>query len=332
MRYQIINHQHIFQSESAPFLQCHASTICLLPDGNPAAAWFGGDHEKAANVAIWFSKKSGGEWSKPIQAADRENVPCWNPVLLAQQDRLVLFYKVGNEIPDWQTMVKESFDFGETWGEERELVPGDFGGRGPVKNKCILLQDGTLLAPASMERGRWYCFTDRSTDHGRTWEKSEPVPVNWDEMTGNGLIQPSLWQDDAGMVHMLMRSSEGAIYRSDSSDGGRSWTQAKRTALPNNNCGLDLVRMDDGRLVLVYNPVAGNWAARTPIAFAVSTDNGETFGEPQILDYVPCDRNMIEAEFSYPAIVTKGTDVFITYTWKRRTIAFWQIRFPRLDS
>lgn len=328
MKYQVMQHQHIFESEKW-FRQCHASTICLLPDGSLCAAWFGGSHEKAPDVGVWLARRENGLWSEPVCVARRKGIPCWNPVLHVQGERLLLFYKVGKEIPDWQTMVRESRDGGRTFGEEKELVPGDFGGRGPVKNKCLVLQDGTVLAPASTEAGGWVCFTDRSEDGGQSWERSADVPMEkgWEKTAGRGVIQPTLWQDAGGAVHMLMRSSEGAIYRSDSLDGGRHWTEAKKTALPNNNCGIDLTRLEDGRLVLVCNPVEGNWAARSPIAFLVSEDNGAHWSEPQILDHVPCDRNLESAEFSYPAVISRGQRVWITYTWKRRTIAFWEIQF-----
>lgn len=327
MKYQVKNHQHIFESETK-FRQCHGSTVCLLPDGNTGAAWFGGEHEKAPGVAIWFARRENGEWEEPRKVADAGNVPCWNPVLFADGERLLLFYKAGEEIARWQTFVKESSDSGRTWGQEKELVPGDFGGRGPVKNKCIRLQDGAILAPASTEENGWECFTDRSEDGGKTWQRSGNVPFDRQMLAGSGMIQPTLWQDERGTVHMLMRSSEGAIYRSDSEDGGFSWSRARKTALPNNNCGIDVARLGDGRLVLVYNPVSGNWAARSPIAFTVSEDNGRSWSNPEILDHVPCDTNMERAEFSYPAIVADGNDVYITYTWKRRTIAFWQLHFP----
>lgn len=325
MDYRIIDHQHIFET-GAHFPQCHASTLCLLPDGSVAAAWFGGTHEKAPDVAIWFSKRTNGVWSEPVKAADKENIPCWNPVLFLDGEKLLLFYKVGKEIPSWQTFVKESADFGATWSTERELVCGDFGGRGPVKNKCIRLKDGAILAGASTEEGCWDCFADRSEDGGRNWTRSENICIDHSQLKGKGIIQPTLWQDEDGMVHMLMRSSEGAVYRSDSADGGRSWSPAVQTALPNNNSGIDLARLSDGRLVLIYNPVMGDWAARTPIAFSVSGDNGQTWGEPQILDHKPCDINDEGAEFSYPAVVAQGNDIFVTYTWKRRNVAFWHIR------
>ena len=326
LTYQVLEHRHLFRSETY-FRQCHASTICRQPDGNLVCAWFGGEREKAPDVAIWLSRRVNGVWTEPVKVADREGIPCWNPVLFAAEDRLLLFYKVGKEIPAWQTFVRESADGGRTWSEERELVAGDFGGRGPVKNKCIRLKDGAILAPASTEDGGWNCFADRSEDDGETWMRSMDVPVERETFTGTGLIQPTLWQDGDGGVHMLMRSSEGVLFRSDSVDGGRTWSLAIPTALPNNNCGVDLARLTDGRLVLVYNPVSGNWAARSPLAFAVSRDNGASWSEPQILDHVPCDRNREDAEFSYPAVIADGDEVYITYTWKRRTIAFWHIRF-----
>lgn len=328
MEYQILNHQHIFAPKTL-FRQCHASTVCILPDGSCASAWFGGDYEKAANVAIWFSSQKNGVWDTPRKVADCENIPCWNPVLLCHKNKLILFYKVGKEIPTWQTYVKESLDWGETWSEAKELVPGDVGGRGPVKNKCIVLKNGKILAPASLEREYFECFVDISEDDGQTWEMSEIVPMDKEKLQGKGIIQPTLWEDELGVVTMYTRSSEGKICRSRSYDEGRTWTKMVKTKLPNNNSGLDLVQMEDGRLVIVYNPVSGDWSSRSPIAFAVSEDNGHSWSEPQILDYVPTEKNEYCSEFSYPAIVTKGEDVYITYTWKRETIAFWQIRLPR---
>ena len=100
MKYQVICHQHIFESERY-FDQCHASTVEVLPDGTPVAAWFGGRHEKSPDVAIWFSRRMGGEWTPPVRVADVEGVPCWNPVLFCDGHRTLLFYTVGKEISRW---------------------------------------------------------------------------------------------------------------------------------------------------------------------------------------------------------------------------------------
>ena len=49
---------------------------------------------------------------------------------------------MGNSIPTWRTYVTKSTDEGRSWdAHAHELVPGDEGGRGPVKNKLVQLDD-----------------------------------------------------------------------------------------------------------------------------------------------------------------------------------------------
>lgn len=217
-----------------------------------------------------------------------------------------------------------------TWTPERELISGDYGGRGPVKNKPIQLESGIILAPASVEGDKWKCFIDRSRDQCKTWEKGEYINADYSSFKGKGLIQPTLWQDSEGTVHMLMRSSEGLLFESESKDEGLTWSNARRTELPNNNSGIDVARLEDGRIIVLYNSVGENWGARSPIAFSVSSDNGITWSEPQDLEFILCDEKVNDpnVEFSYPAVISDGYDVYITYTWKRQTIAFWHLRFP----
>ena len=86
----------------------------------------------------------------------------WNPVLFRKEDgKIILFYKVGKLISEWVTWYMESEDEGHTFSEPQELVPGDIGGRGPVKNKPIRLSDGTVLAPGSLEGELWDGYLQR---------------------------------------------------------------------------------------------------------------------------------------------------------------------------
>ncbi|SEO73268.1 exo-alpha-sialidase [Paenibacillus sp. OV219] len=329
----IANKQYIFE-EGQPFRSSHASTVAVLPGGDVVAAWFAGKHEKSSDVAIWMSRRVEGVWSAPYKAMDEEGIAHWNPVLYAQGHSLMLFYKVGHEITDWYTYVSCSEDGGISWEKPHELVPGDVGGRGPVRNKPIALLDGTLLAPASVERldpaveGKqiWEAFVDISRDNGQTWTKSELVPmdlasyVGADHWFAKGLIQPTLWSSGGEHVHMLLRSTEGWIFRSDSVDNGRTWCLAYKTSLPNNNSGIDVTLMDNGKLALVLNPVAGyaTDSPRTPLVVRFSGDNGMTWEDEFILEQEP-------GEYSYPAIVSKGNELYITYTWNRDRIAFWTL-------
>lgn len=312
-------HEHIF-GEDRPFGQCHASSLVRLEGDRTLAAWFGGTKEGHKDVAIWGARRDESGWSPPRRLAKVRESPHWNPVLfLAPGGDLHLFFKVGDRIPDWEMWRMSSADGGETWTEPRELTCRG-GGRclGPDKNKPIVLSDGTCLAPAAIERhdGSWDVFVTRSEDGGRTWEAADLIPLDRSRITGRGVIQPTLWESEPGRVHMLMRSSCGRICRSDSEDGGRTWSPVRKTALPNNNSGIDLARLDDGTLALAFNPVSGDWAPRTPLSVALSTDNGETWSRR-------FDVETGEGEYSYPAIIPTAGGVALTYTWKRERIAFW---------
>jgi predicted neuraminidase len=233
--------------------------------------------------------------------------------------KIILFFKVGKTIDLWETWYMESEDHGETWSPAKEVVTGDKGGRGPVKNKPIILSDGTWLAPASDEKnGVWNAFVDRSEDGGKTWEKTSFLKLSRDSITGEGVIQPTLWESAPGKVHMLLRSSAGVICRSDSEDNGKTWSPVRKTILPNPNSGIDLVKSESGTLALIYNPAGGNWGERHPLSVGLSNDNGNTWKTP-----VNIETGVEGDEFSYPSVIHSGDTIIAAYTWKRQRIAVW---------
>ena len=319
----------------------HASTILKTADGF-IVAWFGGSWESDANVNIYMAKNKNGVWQKPVLVGGERAIASGNPVLFRLPDNnIILFYKVGADISKWKTFFKISKDEGETWSEAKELVEGDeSGGRGPVKNKPILLNDGkTIVAPASVEENNvWSCFVDISKDNGKTWKHSEFVPIRIAGYNiqmvhqpyskyrcfGKGIIQPTLWQDNDGVLHMFTRSTSSAIFTSVSHDNGETWEQAYDTGLPNNNSGLDLVKLDNGKLLLVYNPVRNlpNYykGPRTPLVVDYSEDNGETWSRLITLEDAPGD-------YAYPAIIADGNNhILLSYTYKRENIIAWDIQ------
>lgn len=304
-----------------PFDQGHASTVVKANGDTYLVAWFGGTHEKHPDVGIWLSKGSGTNWSEPVEVAKVREDAHWNPVLFkASENEIILYFKVGRTIDEWETWFMTSADLGNTWSKPQELVAGDHGGRGPVRNKPIRLSNGVLLAGASNEKNKvWNAFVDRSEDNGKSWMATPFLAIDRKDISGEGIIQPTLWESSPGNVHMLLRSSSGYICRSDSKDYGKTWSKVYKTALPNPNSGIDLVKLPDGKLALVYNPDNRNWGDRSPLKLAVSSDNGITW--PVQTDI---ESGVADDEFSYPAIVASGDTVSITYTWKRQNIAFWQ--------
>ena len=301
--------------------QSHASTLVELADGTVVCSWFAGTRESAKDVSIYTAVCRGACWTTPLQINRVCDKPHWNSVLFVDNSMIHLFYKTGPSPASWITWYSTCRD-GKEWSIPVELVPGDETGRGPVKNKPILLNDGSWCAPGSLENNeRWEAFVDLSTDRGQSW-KMFMVPMDGSDFKAQkvrGVIQPSLWESDTGHIHMLLRSTEGFVFRSDSVDGGKTWTPVKPVSMPNNNSGLDVARRKDGLLAMVCNPVKGNWAARTPLTLFLSKDNGLTWEKA-------VDLETEKGEFSYPAVVFSSSgELLATYTWKRQSIAFCRI-------
>ena len=310
-----------FIFETAPFRESHASTVLDLPSGELLAAWFGGQQEGDNSVQIWLSRKLvGGTWSPPQAMTAFTEVPCWNPVLFRDAaNRVWLFFKVGPDEESWVGACRTSDDGGRNWGAVHYLPAGLLG---PIKNKPILLPDGTILCGTSREAGMrrpetqeepywsWASWVERSEDGGKSWTIHGPIVYPGEPY---GVIQPTLWVAASGEIRMLLRATRkiGFICESTSSDGGKTWTPARATPLPNPDSGIDAVKMRDGRVALVYNH---SQTARSPLNLALSSDDGQTWGAPLVLEDGP-------GEFSYPAIIQSADGkLHITYTWKRKRI------------
>ena len=300
--------QREFIFESAPFPSCHASTIAETP-GGLVAAWFGGKEESASDVCIWVSRHADGKWSAPQKVAggtgkDGKPIACWNPVLFQQPGGpLLLFYKVGPHPNSWWGMMTHSDDAGKTWSESTKLPDGILG---PVKDKPVLLADGTLLCPSSTEDHGWRAHVEMTHDFGKTWTKSEPL----NDGSAGGLIQPTALVLSDRKIELLFRSQRHHIYQSVSNDAGKTWTAPAATELPNPNSGIDAVTLKDGRSILIYNNTP---RGRSPLNVALSPD-GQTWTPVVTLE-------SDKGEYSYPAVIqTADGMIHITYTWHRERI------------
>lgn len=307
---------------TAPFPECHASTIEETPSGL-VVAWFGGTEESHADVGIWVSRQSAGQWTEPVEVANGiqysrldgslHRHPTWNPVLFQFPDGpLLLFWKCGPSPSTWWGMMARSDDHGKTWTDHRRL-PEHIDG--PVRNKPILMTGGILLCGSSTESAGWRVHFETTTDYGRTWQRT---PAIHDGKTV-GAIQPTLLRHKDSSIQALCRNQngEGKILSTTSGDGGLTWSELLTTDLPNPNSGIDGVTLADGRQLLVYNHTnrrTGSPQAREMMNVAVS-DDGLHWRPALTLD------NEEKAEFSYPAVIqSKDGLVHVTYTWKRRKV------------
>ena len=309
-----------FIYESAPYPQCHASTIVETAPAQIVAAWFGGTHERNPDVGIWVSRHENGKWTEGVEVANgvqqdgSPRLPTWNPVLFQPPGQpLHLFYKVGPSPSTWWGMVKTSPDGGKTWSEARRLPEGVLG---PIKNKPVVLSDGAWLSPSSTEgKDGWQVQMEVSRDSGKTWEIVGPVAKG----IGFEAIQPSVLFHKDGQLQALCRSKQGVVAQTWSKDNGKTWSPLTAAALPNPNSGTDAVTLADGRQLIVYNHSGhrphepkGN---RYPLDVAISSD-GLAWEQVVTLETQPN-----KAGYAYPAVIQASDGkIHITYTWDRQRI------------
>jgi len=308
----IANHQ-VFALDKRPTPQCHAATLTETADGAILGAWFAGAEENAPDVGIWTAHWKGVAWTAPREVADGVQYveigagrtvrhPCWNPALFTTPDgRVLLFFKVGPNPRDWWGEVMFSNDGGESWHGCRRLPEGILG---PIKNKPVRVGKD-ILCPSSTEHGErgWNVHFEICNMQARDWRRTPNVLRN-----GIEAIQPTVLSHPGGRFQALVRTRRaGVIAETWSEDNGKTWSPLTPTNLPNPNSGIDAVTLEDGRFLLVYNPVR---RGRTPISLAVS-ENGRQWRDVGVLADGP-------GEYSYPAIIqAKDGRVHILFTWKR---------------
>jgi len=298
-----------FIFETAPFPQCHASTIAETKAGL-VAAWFGGTRERNPDVGIWSSRLGSGSWTAPVELANgvgfaAKSFPCWNPVLFQPKTGpLLLFYKVGPSPSTWWGMLMTSEDGGKAWSKPRRLPAGILG---PIKNKPVQPPNGEILCGASTEGDGWKVHFERTSDLGQTWNATPPV----NDGKEIAAIQPSILFHKDGRLQALGRTRQGKIFQIWSDNNGQTWGKMALTTMPNPNSGTDAVTLKDGRQLLVYNH---STSGRSPLNVAVSED-GQSWQAALVLEDEP------GKQFSYPAVIqTSDGLVHITYTWKRERI------------
>ncbi|MCB1230619.1 MAG: exo-alpha-sialidase [Verrucomicrobiae bacterium] len=320
--------EFLFNPEEAPTPSCHSSTLVELPDGQLAAAWFGGTSEPDIDNSIWFTRRVEEKWLPPVAVVDGtegedSDHRTGNPVLFqTTEGPLLLFYKVvphePNRASSWWGMMTRSDDGGKTWAEPWKLGENEKLGSsphliGPVKNKAIQLADGAILCPSSTEHDGWRVHFEITRDLGKTWEVIGPI----NDASNFNAIQPSLLFHSDQRWQVLCRSKESVVAQAWSEDGGKTWGPFTATSLPNPNSGTDAITLADGRHLIIYNHTlkrAPFPANRQMLNIAISED-GKKWTPVMTLEKEE------RSEFSYPYVIqTRDGKVHFTWTWKRKTI------------
>jgi predicted neuraminidase len=340
----------------------HASNLAELPNGDFLCCWFAGSSEGAGDVGIVMARLPAGSvrWTQPLFVSEDRTRSEQNPLLfVAPDNRLWLMYSAqetrgctpsvweqrkaageaeGPYTMQWTAVIRRrvSVDFGRTWGSVEDYFtrPGSF-----CRQRMLVLSNGNWLFPMyysvlSAGHGEDFSVMQISPDQGRTWHEVT-VP------NSRGRVQPSVIEIAPGDLLAFFRSrAADRIYISRSKDYGHSWSSPERTLLPNNNASIQAIKLQSGRIALVFNNFNANddptrtvWPSRRyPLTIALSEDGGMSW--PYLRDIDPGDGMSGEANrslnraCSYPCILqTRDEYLHICYSYRsRQCIKYVRVR------
>lgn len=299
----------------------HPASITQLENGDLYIAYYGGSGEYGHDTAVYGARLKAGEknWSEPKVIADTPDRGEGNPVVWQAPDGKVWLFYVNRYGETWsnaRVKVKISEDGAETWSDSFML---NFEEGTMVRGQPIVLNNGDYLLPMYHETGE-----DREKTAATTssyFMRYNPTTKKWTETNrikspmGNLQAQVVQLTDDYLVAYIrrggdFLPTDHGYMLRSESRDGGYTWSDAVETDVPNPNSAVDFIKLQNGHLLLVYNH---NMNDRTPLTVAVSTDGDKSY---------PYRRNIAGGDnsFAYPyAIQTRDGKIHIIYTTNSRT-------------
>lgn len=302
----------------------HPASFTELGNGDLYAVFFSGRGEYKDNQAAVFGtrlKVGTRRWSKPVSIASNPFHALGNAVVWEAPDQVVwLFYvtRYGELWSDSRITAKISRDGARTWSEPFQVT---FEAGTMVRNRPVLLTGGQWLLPVYHEIG-----TDPELDDPRNrsfFLRYDPAKKTWSESNRVGSrlgnIQPAPAVIDGDHLMAFCRRGgdyegrpDGWMVRTESRDGGRTWSEGTDSALPNPNAAVDFLRLNSGHHLLVYNHSFTN---RTPLTAALSLDGAKTFSRRLDLETDP------KGDFGYPtALQTRDGKIHVLYTSDERTV------------
>jgi predicted neuraminidase len=303
----------------------HAATLARLQDGTIACAWFSGSREGAKDVAIYFSLRKSGLWSKPRIIASplqtqrdtaRYVRKVGNPVLSCDAAGRFHLWYVSTSLGGWSTSAlnhRISQDGGLTWSRAERLVTAPFFNLSTlVRTLPLPLIDGGFILPSYHELFTKHGEMIRLAPQGTVLNKQR-LPA------GRPLLQPAVAPiSEKGELLALMRN-DGREPRliavaSFREDEGR-WLARQYLPIANPNSSLALLRLKDGRMLMACNPIP---EGRYSLSLFLSSDLGLSWQETFIVENSPVKT----CEYSYPTLLQdKDGMIHLVYTWNRRKIA-----------
>ena len=278
-------------------------------------AWIGGSDIDSPDASVYLTRNLGGVWASPEKIAssiDPKSLiqsACRKPVLFKPANRsLVLFYQTETNRRLAKGLIRTSNDNGKTWIRPKEMPKSI---SGPSRVKPIELSDGVLLCGGDSHEAGWVVHVSRASAFRRSWGWSRTK--NLTSAIMHNAREPVLLNHGGGNIQALCRTKRGYIVEGWSDDNGESWERFERTAMPNPDGGLDVVKMGPQSFVMVYQ----HSNREKGVMNLATTKDGRRWSATAVLENQP------GKHFSDPAIV-RGADgnIHVVYAEDHQRIKY----------
>ena len=179
-----------------------------------------------------------------------------------------------------------------------------------TKNKAVFIGE-RMIVPLYSDGFDCSLFAI-SDDGGSNWIFSNPV-------LGGAGIQPTIAiGKDSTLVAYLRDNGPPPqrMQKTESSDRGLTWSIPKDDILPNPGSGFDLVTLNTGEWLIVFNDTEDG---RHNLTVALSDDNGKTWKWKKIIEND--DRGKSATSSHYPSVIQGKDDrIHISYSYHRQDI------------
>ena len=185
-------------------------------------------------------------------------------------------------------------------------------------------ENGTLYAVVSGFRVQHVCPFGKtvmyiSKNNGKTWTRYPGVYSYFGGDTGRSWVwsEPTIYEQENGTISMLIRvNNTGYLWRSDSTDGGKTFSEPVQTDIPNPSNKPKLLALPGGAVALIHTPNSKcGMRERNPLAVWYSYDNMVTWPRKHVIsDFPGC--------FCYPDGVAEDGHILFAIEFNRHEILF----------